>query len=146
MEWFADVEADVLVNEGLVLQAVGRAVGERLGKLRLELLRRMQADKATELVTKNGVVKVKETGSSYDQSRLDTLLEYLEQEELVEAGALTLEHEKTESVPRAWNVTKLRAFGKRGEAIQKVINGARIAGTLSAQLEHRKPSPEKVNP
>ena len=70
---------------------------------------------------------LQERGVSYDPDKLDALKELLPEDELVEAGALALEHEETKTtvVPRRWNATKLKGFAKRGAVIRGIIEGAR---------------------
>ena len=88
----------------------------------------MEADGATECVTDAGTAELKESKSFYDQDSLDTLLEHLQEAELVGSGALTPEHEVTETVARKWNATKLKRYRKRGREIREIIDDARQVG------------------
>ena len=92
--------------------------------LRFELQRRMEQDGATEYVGPYGKAELKEFGATYEPTVLDTLLEHLPEANLIEAQALVPEHEVT--MPRRWNVTKLKSFGKRGKAIREIIESARV--------------------
>ena len=73
-----------------------------------ELKQRMEVDRATVYKSAAGTAEIKTT-NTYDPSTLDAVLELLPQQEYVDAGALVPEHEeKTKTVKRKWNVTKLR--------------------------------------
>ena len=120
-------------NEGLVstvlhLGALSVLVGDLLREIRLELRLRMEREGATQYVGPAGTAELKELGVSYEPTVLDTLLEHLPEAELVEAQALVPEHEETTTVPRRWNVTKLKPFGKRGRVIQEIIEESRVVG------------------
>ena len=116
-----------LVREAVGLISVQRDIAERLGRCRFTLQREMKATGATEYVCDGGVAVLQERGVSYDPDKLDALKELLPEDELVEAGALALEHEETKTtvVPRRWNATKLKGFAKRGAVIRGIIEGAR---------------------
>ena len=92
-------------------------------RLSWELTRAMEADGATEAVSDSHVASL-EPKSKYDPNLLHTVLEFVPEEELVDSGAYVPEHQTT--VPAAWNATRLKPFGKRGSAIKKVIESARI--------------------
>lgn len=111
-----------LVNLGSLLKGLQLLQED----LRMELKGRMELDGATEYVGPSGKAELKEFGASYEPTTLDTLLEHLPEAELAEAQALVPEHEETKTVPRRWNVTKLKPFGKRGQAIREIIEGARV--------------------
>ena len=121
-------ENDTLVSTALNLEALSSLVLDLQGEIRFELKGRMQLDGATEYVGPSGTAEIKEVGASYEPTALDTLLEHLPEAELAEAQALVPEHEETKTVPRRWNVTKLKPFGRRGAAIREIIEGARVVG------------------
>lgn len=118
-----------LVEEILKLEQVLPIMAVTADKLRLELKRRMEQDGATEYVGSLGKAVLKESRATYDPAMLDTLLEYLQPEELVETGALVPEHEETRTVGRKWNATKLKPFAKRGRVIRDAIDAARVTGS-----------------
>ena len=101
----------------------------------MELRQRLEQDGATEYVGPQGSATLKERGASYDPARLETLLEYLEEEELVKAQALVPEHEETRVVPRKWNATKLKPFAKRGRDIRETIETARMVGGYNLSVK-----------
>ena len=94
-----------------------------------ELTSRLEEDGATEYVAPDGgKVTLTESGGSYDPSKLMGLMEYIDESELITAGAFTPEHEETNTVPAKWNAVKAKPFGKRGDDVRAVIEGARVPG------------------
>ena len=118
---------DSLIQEAVVLSNLAGLIGDRLNTIRLEMKIRLQGDGATEYVGSYGAAILK-ASPSYDANVLDMLLELLPEKELTDAGALTLAHEKTVDVERKWNMTRLRKFGRRGQAIRDVFDAARTEG------------------
>ena len=116
-----------LVGEGVLLSDLLGQLSDRLRALQLEIKVRMLSDGATEYAGPAGTATLK-ASRSYDPFKLDTLLELLPEQELVEDGALTPAHEKTVAVERKWNMTKLRKFGRRGKAIRAVFEDALTEG------------------
>jgi len=108
----------------------------RCACIEYELTRRMQQDGATEMVTAGHSATLK-SSVSYDQTRLQAVMELVPEEDLVKAGAFTPEHEETTTVPARWNVTKLNPFARRGREIREVIDAARMEGVprLTVQKE-----------
>ena len=129
------VESEALVAEGLSAQLVLNEARSRLGHIQMELKKRLEADGATEFVAPSGSVRIKEGSATYDQTKLDTLLELLAENELVEKGALTLAHEETVQVARKWNATKLKPFERRGQAVKDAMAAARIPGNPTVVIE-----------
>ena len=121
-----------LTNDQL-LEAWVVAAGEldkwqdRVGRIEWMLQRKMEADGATEFVSPAGTAEIK-TSTSYDHSKLTPILELVHSFDLIEAGAYTPEMEKIVEVPASWNVTKLKPFGKRGRAVDAVIEAAKVPG------------------
>lgn len=114
-----------IIEDLLELEKLNRLIRVYADDLRFALKLRMEKRGATEVVTKQGTAALKDNRPYYSQPDLDVLLELLPEEELVDAGAYVPEHEKTETVERKWNATKLKRFAKRGRDIKDVIEGAR---------------------
>ena len=120
---FEELDNDSLISQGAALGSLMGLLSERLRAVQLEMKGRMMADGATEYVGPDGTATLK-ASRSYDAFTLDTLLELLPEHELVDGGALTLAYEKTVEMERRWNMTKLRKFGRRGQAIRDVFDAA----------------------
>ena len=101
---------------------------DRVGYLEMILKIEMEKAGATEFVGKEGTARLVEKGGSYDFNILDTLLEYLDEQDVVALGALLPAHQETIEVKRKWNLTKTKPLAKRGSDIREVIEKARVPG------------------
>ena len=118
-------ELDCLVAEIALIRRIAGPLQSRLELVQTEVQFRMEQHGATEHVAPAGTVTLKPRAAHYDQDRLDALLELLDEGELVGSDALVPEHIEEQTVPRKYNVTKLKRFAKRGHAIARIIEGAR---------------------
>lgn len=131
---FNAVDNAWLVNRVLKGQAIQMAADRMMGMCKVELKRRMEADRASLFKCDFGSATIK-TVNSYDPNILDAVLELLPAEEYVEAGALVPEHEEKHIVKRKWNVTKLGGFKKRNGDIGDVIEKAKITGRADVEVK-----------
>ena len=121
-----------LIDEAIRVLSIAKAADRHLGILNHRILGAMQDDEATETLGRIGKAQLSTRTGRYDPDRLDSILEYVPREELIEAGALIPEREVVQ--PRRWNATHLRAFGKRGKAIREVIESARVGVQSTVKL------------
>lgn len=105
---------------------------DKLARIEYEIISRLRQDGATEVVA-GGHTATLTTSIRYDQARLRAVMEFVSEEELVQRGAYIPAHEET--VPAAWNATKLKPFARRGREIREVIDAAKMEGVprLSVQ-------------
>ena len=120
-----DTATDTLVRDARAMIELQALLAERIAEVRLELRRRLEEDEATEYRSSAGRVNLVPSRVVYDQDALDGVLEHLDRDELIDAGALVEEHEEVKVVERYWNATKLRPFRGRGRAVREIIEGAR---------------------
>ncbi len=131
-----------LVDRYATVEQMTADLAAELRALEYELLKRMEAEGATEAVgstdvdarsyTPKAIIK---RSVSYSSETLHVLLELLPEEELRDKGAYIPAHTVTTDVAEAWNATKLKPFAKLGTKIADVIEQAKIYGTPRIKIE-----------
>jgi hypothetical protein len=118
---------DALVAEHVKLKVRLEATQLAIYEVEKELLRRLEMDEATELVTNTHKAKITQK-VIYDYTILGGMFELVPQTELIEAGAFTPAHQVTTDVMAKWNITHLARFKKRGKDVRDMIDRARKPG------------------
>jgi hypothetical protein len=98
-----------------------------------ELLRRLEMDGATEIVTNTHKAAITRS-VRYDHGILFGILELVPQADLIEAGAYKPAHRATVDVAAKWNLTSLKPFAKRGQAVKALLGRARKLGRVRLKV------------
>jgi hypothetical protein len=127
------LDNDALVAEHVKLKVRLEATQLAIYEVEKELLRRLEMDEATELVTNTHKAEIKRT-IHYDYIILGGMFELVPQAELIEARAFTPAHQITADVMAKWNITHLNRFKKRGQDVRDLIDRARKLGRASLKV------------
>lgn len=124
-----------LVDKYDALEQMTADLSAELRDVEYELLKRMEAEGATEAVGSEGHKAVLKRPVSYDSQSLHVLLELLPEEELRTTGAFIPAHDETVHHDDAWNMTRLKPFEKRGAVIANTIEKAKLYGSPKVRIE-----------
>tara|TARA_Y100000296_G_scaffold53429_1_gene61205 strand:+ start:325 stop:765 length:441 start_codon:yes stop_codon:yes gene_type:complete len=134
---FDDLESGDLVGWWwLVRDRIDREKGT-MGRIEMELTRRMEADGATVLPDNTYDVELV-SKYDYDRSKLAGIREFVPEADLIESGAYTPEHEKSISVPESWDMRHVKPLAKRGNDVRDIIDGSRIQVSRKLVIKEKK--------
>ena len=132
---FNAVDNAWLVDRVLKGQAVQMAADRMNGLCKVELKRRMEADRASLFKCDFGSATIK-TVNSYDPNILDAVLELMAlRQSLRRPAPWSRSTRRRTIVKRKWNVTKLGGFKKRNGDIDDVIEKAKITGRSDVEVK-----------
>ncbi len=134
---YADADSGTLLTSWRAATISIARMSEGLGRIEYELIRRMEADGATEIPHWKFDVKLSRS-SSWDYSRLHGLRELVPEKEL--AKAFTPEHEETVVVRAKWDMRKALTFKEFGREVATILEAARLLGAPRLSIKHKEDS------
>lgn len=130
-DWRERTSTEDLVNHYAVLQERIVSIRENLQRTERMIIERMEAEGATVLDIPGHDVTLKRT-TQYDRTMLYPLAELVPPEAL--AKAFTPAHEETVHFPDKWDMRKVLALAKYGDAVKALINRASFPGAPSLKI------------
>ncbi len=122
-----DMTTHALINEHVMLQQKLTELQAWAHGTEFSLIQRLLADGASEATSNTHKAEIKQS-TSYDKGILHGMFELVERIDLIDAGAYKPAHKETADVAADWNMTYLKKFGKRGQAIKDLIERAKKLG------------------
>ena len=130
-------ETIALIGQYVEFKRAMAMLQEDLGHIEMELVRRMDAEGATQYPHPNYEVKLTRA-KTYDYGKLAALRELLPPEEI--SKAWTPAHQKLVDVPESWDFRVARTWGRYGKDVQDVIERATIPGAPRLSIKANTPS------
>ena len=134
---FEDYNNDDLLDQRFTLAEAMDQLRETLGRVDMEISRRMLVDNARAIITDRYEAYLNPGTPSLDYAKLVVLKEgAMVEEDLL--SCYTPEHEETAMVPEKWSLVKLNQMARKyGDPVGSVLEGAKIPG---------RPTPLRVTP